>query len=253
MTKIIKNPRKVFHVLKYRILKKVGHREFKRFIVLARSRTGSNMLISFLNHHPNIYARGEIFRRLNGRDYKDILNSAFSKQPYYIKATGFKIFYGHPLDNKSCGIWNDLENMQGLYVIHLKRRNILRTLISRKLANTYGFWAKTNSGSYDTKKKKSIHFSVDELEKGFKRTRTLEDGGDRKFSNHPRMNIYYEDLVNDPEYEFRRIIDFLGLQYARPKTTLKKQNPERACDLVANYEELKAAFDGTEWRMFFED
>ena len=71
-------------------------RGIKPFFVLTRSRTGSNMLISFLNSHPNIKAHYEIFRTLEGKNYNDIFNETFSKYDEGTKAIGFKIFYYHP-------------------------------------------------------------------------------------------------------------------------------------------------------------
>ncbi len=73
------------------------HSDFQRFIVLSRSRTGSNMLLSFLNSHPNIHAEGEVFNRLNGQNYQEILSRVFADQPPRILAKGFKIFYYHPM------------------------------------------------------------------------------------------------------------------------------------------------------------
>mgnify|MGYP001053021869 CR=1 FL=1 len=255
LIKAIKNPKKAFSIIRYNIFKIIGNNDFKRFIVLSRSRTGSNMLLEFLNSHPRIYIQGEIFSKLNGRNYKNVLNSVFSKQPYYIKATGFKIFYYHPLDDDDSNLWNDLIKMKELYVIHLKRRNILRTLISRKIAgntNVYGQY-KLSKNIYKTKKEKIVEFSKNELENGFKQTRKWENDGDEKFNKHSFITIYYEDLVKNFEYEFKRITNFLDLRYIKPKNKLKKQNPEKTHSILANYKKLKDSFKGTNWQSFFED
>ena len=98
--------------LRYLILKILGHRNFKRFIVLSRSRTGSNMLISYLNSHPNIVAKGEALKRMNRKSASDILKEIYSNQPFWKKAVGFKIFYYHPLRDISNNIWNDDRTIQ---------------------------------------------------------------------------------------------------------------------------------------------
>jgi len=211
------------------------------------------MLISFLNSHPNIKAQGEIFSNLNGKNYKEILNKVFSRQPYYIKAKGFKIFYYHPQDDNSCDIWNELANMVGLYVIHLKRRNILRTLISRKIAGMQDVWETTKTNTSNRVNEKVVKFTVGELENCFEQTRRWENDVDRMFSDHQVLNIYYEDLIKSPEIELKKIADLLDLRYKKLRTNLKKQNPEETSKLISNYEELKAAFEGTEWGSFFED
>lgn len=253
LIKVLRRPNRAFRVLSYRLLSTYGHLDFKRLIVLSRSRTGSNMLISFLNSHPNVHVEGEIFGELNGRNYKDVLSMTFAKQPYYIKIKGFKIFYYHPLDDESNDTWDGLMNLDNLWVIHLKRRNIFRTLISRKIAGSEDVWAVTSSSRINSGMNKTVTFTAEELEEGFRQTREWEKDGDEKFRKHPLLSVYYEGLVGDPEGTFAKITDFLGVRYVQPKTNLRKQNPERLRDLVINYDELKPAFLGTEWQPFFEE
>ena len=248
----IKNPKEIVTLISYKLLSTVGHNKFKRFIVLSRSRTGSNMLISFLNSHSNIHAEGEILSKLSGRNHKNILAKVFAKQPFYVKAKGFKIFYYHPQDDKSSGIWNDLASLDDLYVIHLKRRNILRTLISRKIAGIQDVWATDQHSGADSKEI-AITFTVDELSEGFNQTKAWEQAGDDKFRNHPLISIDYEDLVSHPEQTFRKVTEFLGVRYQQPETKLRKQNIKSMRETVTNYEELKSAFSGTEWQPFFDD
>jgi LPS sulfotransferase NodH len=230
-----------------------NHSNYQRFIILSRSRTGSNLLVSFLNSHPNIVTKGEIFVNLNKRNYNEILSEVFSPQPYSVKAVGFKIFYYHPLDDNSGGIWDYLINQKNLRVIHLKRRNILRTLISRKIAEIQDVWTITDPASPNNNKQKSVSFTVNELERMFIQTREWETRGDKMFRDHKLLTIYYEDMIAYPEDNFRRLADLFAVPYTSPKTNLVKQNPEKISDLLINFEELKSAFVGTEWQEFFED
>lgn len=251
----IRNPKKSIGVISNKLLSTVGHKNCRPFIVLSRSRTGSNFLISLLNSHPNIYTEGEILANLNGRNYKDILAKAFGKQPFHVKAKGFKIFYYHPLDDKHGGIWDMLSSIDDLHVIHLKRRNILHTLISRKLAGIRDVWfvKSTDWLSGADRNEITVTFSVDELNEGFEQTRRWEQDGDNIFRKQPLISIYYEDLANHREHTFRQITEFLGVRYIPPKTNLKKQNTKAMRDTVTNFDELKSAFAATEWRSFFDD
>lgn len=246
-------PKETFKKLSIKLFSNFGSLNYRRFIVLTRSRTGSTMLISFLNSHPNIYAEGEIFRKLNGQNYKDILVKTYAKQPGYIKAKGFKIFYFHPIDDDSNNLWDELISLDNLSIIHLKRRNILRTIVSRKIASTQKVWATKSAKRHSASRNKSVSFTTGELEQGFKKTRAAEDKGDKEFSNHPLVTVYYEDLVINPEGEFGKVTEFLGVKYVPPKTHLKKQNPESLKVLIKNYNELKSAFSGTEWQQFFDE
>ncbi len=253
INKVIRHPDKAFRELSYRFLSIFGHSDFKHFILLSRSRTGSNMLVSYLNSHPNIRMKREIFRWLKGKNYKDVLVKLFSKQPYYIKAIGCKIFYYHPHHYESNDIWDELISMDNLSVIHLKRRNIFRTLISRKIAGTQNIWIAGSSDGVDPDSNKAVSFTVEELKKDFMQTRDWEKNGDEMFCNHPLRSVYYEDLVSDPQGVLGNIMDFLGVQDMQLITEYRKQNPERLRDIVINYNELKSAFSGSEWELFFDE
>ena len=209
--------------------------------------------MSLLNSHPNVYAEKEIFAMLNGRSYKNILSKVFSKQPFYIKAKGFKIFYYHPIDGNSDMVLNALKSIEGLKVIHLKRRNIFRTLISRKIAGNQDVWWITKTSkknqNEDTKK---VTFTIEEADEGFNQTRCWEKEGDTLFKNHDMITIYYEDLASNREATFKKITEFLGIKYNKPKTPLKRQNYQEIKDLVTNYDEIRMAFQGTKWQSFFE-
>jgi LPS sulfotransferase NodH len=237
----------------FRLLSAVGHADFTKFIVLSRSRTGSNLLLSLLNSHPEIIAEHEILAELDGRDARKVVAKAYGKQPYYVKAKGFKVFYYHPLGGEAPEVWDDLVAAQDIKVIHLKRRNILRTLVSRKIAGMKDVWAATSEARLDIGRQKTVSFRTEELEEGFRRTRGWETEGDRRFAAHPLLSVWYEDLVRDPEATLAQVLDFLGLRQVPLATQLRKQNPERLPELVSNYAELKAAFTGSEWAVFFEE
>jgi LPS sulfotransferase NodH len=249
----INNPRSFLLKQSHRFFKIFGHHHYRRFIILARGRTGSNLLISYLRSHAQIHAQPlEIFSKLNGRSYQSILNEAFSKEPFYVKAAGFKMMYSHPLDDHDCGIWDELENMEGLHVIHLKRRNMLRSIVSMRIAKKQGVWLSTQKGTPEAGPKK-VRFEKKELEEMFLQTKAWQNNGAQTFRNHPILDVYYEDLTTDRDREMKRIADFLGVHQIKPRTILKKQNPENLSSLVENYAELKNDFAGTEWHSHFED
>jgi len=252
---VMKNPQIIWSFIK-RKLKLLGlrkHSDFRRFIILARSRTGSNLLISYLNNHPSIVAETEIFRDLQETKPEGMLPKLFKPYPSRIKAVGFKIFYYHPLHTDGTALWNELIRMKNLHVIHLKRRNILRTLISRKIAEKKDRWASFDTEDPAKVAMKSVTFEASELEEKFEQTRQWEEEGDRMFRSHPLLTLYYEDLAESPEETFKKITDFLRLEYQPPKTYFQKQNPEKTSDLLANYAELKQSFEGTPWSCFFEE
>src|SRR3972149_4021192 len=180
----IKHPGEVPYFLWKRAFALIGHDHYKRFIMLAAPRTGSTLLLSYLNSHRKVYAVGEIFQRLNGEDFRKILKRVFCKQPPNIKAVGFKIFYGHPYDDKKSGVWNELLGLQQLHIIHIKRRNFLRTLLSRKISKKTNVWHKLEGDPSLSVESRRVEFTYEELETKFERLRNLESEFDGKFRSH---------------------------------------------------------------------
>jgi LPS sulfotransferase NodH len=251
----VKDPRKAASILLHRTLAPIGQKNYRRFIVLTRDRTGSNMLMQALNSHPQVAADYEIFGKLHGESEESILARCFGKQPFYVRAKGFKIFYYHPQDADDSPIWNMLTDMEDLHIVHLKRRNLLRAEVSSRIAYTtgiYGVRSKKESEQFQ-KAIPTVRFSPEDLERLFAQNRRWEHDAAIRFAGHPLMEVVYEDMVADFEGEYRRVLVFLGMDYRAPRIDFRKQGAKSLSELVENYDELKRSFSGTEWGAFFDD
>ncbi len=238
-----------------------GQKDYQKFIILGRSRVGSNLLISYLNSHPNIFANGEFFgntvsekihkyRWNNPSDYLN--NYCFRNYNQQIKAVGFKIFYYHPVKGEPKTIWSLLSEMKDLKIIHLKRNNILRTHLSKEIASKTDKWTITGENNISIDEK-ALKLTRDECLNVFEETTKWQKEFDELFKNHNKIDIYYENLLTDNQNELTKVQQFLNLKSYNLKTALKKQNPELLKNLLLNYSELKEQFAGTEWLRFFED
>lgn len=239
----------------YAMLAVCGHHEFVPFIVLSRSRTGSNLLLSYINSHPNARSEGEIFAQVRGKNCLDILADAFGKQPRHINAKGFKLFYYHPLDanrdQTSC-LWDSLERNLNIHIIHLVRKNKLRTITSRKIAEKQNLWTGTRHDQSADVSEKQIYLSPVDVEKEFSEIERWESMAEERFQSHPVVRITYEDLVDQPVESFTSIVAFLGLQYTDPASEFHRQNPEELSELIANFDELREYFAYSRWNTFFD-
>lgn len=245
------NPNEVVGRLSKTFGKFMGGYNYKRFIVLSHARTGSNMLIDMLNSHPHIYAEREIFRELNGRETTQILDKIYGPYTPNICCVGFKIFYYHPMDDVSKVIWDILAKMDNLYIIHLKRENIIRILVSLKIAELTDIWRLHEKREAISINKKKIRFDIDDLNSKFTEISNYEEGFTKKFEQHPMISVTYENLVTQPQAEFVKILNLLKLDNYKPKTRSVRQNPEKLSELIENYSELEAYFKETRWSNFF--
>lgn len=254
LVRAIRNPNKVISSVKYQIYKFFGHDDYKHVMVLTRSRTGSNFLLSLLNSHSNINILGELLADLEGGDFKTKIHEIYSKQPSYIKVSGFKMFYCHPFpfnEDLTEEVMNYLAGMKDLHIVHLKRKNILRTLTSRKIALNQNTWTSRDYKKGQTTETKTVKFTQEELEKDFAMTRKMEEDSDFLFKDHQIVTIYYEDLAENPEKEVKKVLSPLNMEFQPLKSDLRKQNPEELSDLISNFHELKDSFSGSEWESFF--
>ena len=176
-----------------------GNRKYVKFIILTRSRTGSNLLVDYLNSHGKIFARSEIFRHLKGRKWQAILRSIYRKHPFFTKAAGFKIFYSHPLDEPECDIWDALEKDRAIRVIHLVRNNVLRSIVSHQIAEKIDFWfqKRKQKQSKVSIGEKRIYLDFNELLAEFQQTTTWQLEAAARFKGHGILEISYEELARN--------------------------------------------------------
>lgn len=247
-----------------------GQTEYVKFIILGRSRVGSNFLRGLLNSHSEVTVFGELFQnkeeigwvlpgyypsrrmlRLFHEAPVDFLEKkVFKAFPEHTAAVGFKIFYYHAQDEKWKPVWDYLQSMPDLKVIHMKRRNILKTHLSRQRAIKTDRWVNTY-GSREPQR--SISLDYEACLDDFIRTRAWEEAYDAYFAGNDILEVMYEDLAADYQWEVTRIQAFLGVEYEHVQPVNYKKSRQSLSEAIANYCELKERFQQTPWSPFFED
>ena len=227
---------KLKNKIQNRFYRLFGHSSFKKFIILGRSRTGSNLLVSFLSSHPNIICSTEIFGQVKAFSEKESLSSFFCKKKSSIKAVGFKIFYYHPLDKPDSVIWDLLKNDNSICVIHLTRNDKLRSVVSREIALKNKAWVQYSYKSNEN----TTPVRLDPLKtyNEISRTKNFEINYREKFKNHDILEITYEQLVKDRDNTLNSIFNFLEVKSISVKTDMVKQNISDTKNLVENYDEI---------------
>ena len=247
-----------------------GHNNYTRFIILSRSRTGSNYLRGLLNSHKGIIVYSEFFKSNasiewgfpgyndNGSRLALFQNDpvafldkwVFQKYPRHTEAVGFKLFYYHARDGKWSVVWPHLQNDTGIKIIHLKRKNILETHLSRQRAMLTDKWANITG---EKEAQPAVQIIYEECLQDFVQTRTWEQDNEEYFSQHPMMNVYYEDLAGDYQVKMKEIQEFLGVTPVPVAPQTFKQATLPLSRSITNYWELKEKFTGTPWEPFFTD
>ena len=240
-----------------------GKSSYKKFVVIATARTGSNLLISLLRNHSDMRVHGERFTHLNGKTCRQIYHAVYPKKSLK-KVVGFKIFYCDPQNTKDREVWKLLQNDTTIKIIHLQRKNLLRSYISYLIARKTRVWiihrnllrfyisyllaGKTKAWiSYRTNSNsKKVYVNINELFERYEYTKKCINRINAEFKNHSILNLTYEELNTDQEMAMKKVFDFLGVSYQKVTCSLKKQNTERIEDLVSNFSELSRALEGSD-------
>lgn len=247
-----------------------GHTDYVRFVIVSRGRSGTSLLRSLLDDHPQVATFGEIFRRYGAigwdrRDYqaapaqlrlieKDpvafLETCLFRKYPRQITAVGFKLFYYHARNPEWESVWPYLREQPDIHIIHLRRQNMLATHLSLRRAFLTNKWS---NGSGQAENVPPLTLTYEECLEAFEKTQEWETWAEQFFAGKPMLQMSYEALSQDYEGEMKRAQAFLGLDYQRTRPRLYKQNRQSLADSIANYAELKECFAGTPWQQFFMD
>jgi Sulfotransferase family len=275
---------------------------YVRFIVLSGQRTGSHMLAQALNSHPRIVCFREAFNlRLDFvpfgvEGYDDHSSSdytlrkqdplrflderIFCEHPADIQAVGFKLHYAHHWDAPPTleRITNDRE----LRVVHLRRRNAVRSLVSLKLAETTDVWVQEDSQTISRKNLvraarhplkalnrvarslrrrkleqvpaavRRVTIAPEECYEHLVKNAIITTSYEERFAAHETFDVFYEDLTDAFDETLRDVQEFLRVTPARLTVSMQRQNPEPLRDLVANYDELRNAFRSSEYAPMFD-
>lgn len=245
-----------------------GRDDSTRFIVLSRTRTGSNLVIHSLRGRTGALACGEIFcdhrtcyvhpyptfpwtiPYRNAFPVRFLRRRIFRRMPTWVDAVGFTLFYDQCRSRWNRRIWSFLQQRGDLRVVHLKRRNILRTHLSLQKAMQTNRWIQLQDGDFD---RATVRLDPDDCERAFADTRNNERAMDAFFGRHAKLELHYEDLSERYLEQMRSLCGFLGLDPPTDPPPTRKQASMSLPESIENYTELARRFRGTEWEAFFEE
>jgi LPS sulfotransferase NodH len=222
-----------------------GHPIDQRFAIVSNARTGSNYLLNGLKSSPSIRMYHEIFadhHRQVGEDFERIFSTVFQPESKSTKIVGFKVFYNHLTDDE----WQKFLTCKDLKIIHLTRRNRLRTVISLEIAFKTGQWTKSRKGNSGEFREKRL---ILDPSKTIRRMEQIEEGEATtriRFRDRQILEVVYEELVQAPQLVFESAGKYLGVDGIDPgKIRLKRQNPETLQQLIINFGEIEAVLRNT--------
>jgi LPS sulfotransferase NodH len=228
----------------------------KHFTIIGWPRSGTTLLSDALTQHPDVICCNELFHRdaatrkaedrigrpWNGsEDTAEFVESFVWPLPF--EATGFKLLYDQA---RNTNVWDYLESRCDVVILHVVRDNTLACYASGKKAQTTGKWH-----SQIPLDQTPVTITPDEAWYQFRLHDRLYRDVEHRFRRHRVHRVYYEDLCDDFAATLEAMYAALGVGPfdARPRLAKLATTPLR--DRVANWNDLRAEFDGTVYERFF--
>lgn len=223
----------------------------KKFVLFADGRSGSELLRSLINSHPDIYCDGEVLNEKVLFPYLYVKSlSAITEKKIY----GFKVkLYQVIRQKRSCKIFLSHLYTQDWKIIYLRRLNLLRQAISVLIGKERNKWHDTEKSPLQNLQI-YIDFSefimqIEGLEKSLRKEQEI-------LKNLPHFKIVYEeDLLPQDKHQatLDKVFDYLGVESVPVKTKYYRTTSNCLSDFIQNYEEFLEFVNKTKYAKFLEN
>lgn len=259
---------------------------YQSFVVISYLRSGTHLLRTALESHPEIVCQTEVFNSDNpnipyplSMPTQEVLDKwvncnidskvdhvGFVLQAYHPYAlTAFPGIRPNPHWND---IWTILQANLDLKVIHLRRDNLLRRHLSHMQARASGQWHNWDSKQLEhisllealpqkhidqyQQPKQPLTLDAKMMEQDFEEVEKWHELAEKKFQKHSNITLKYEDLQHDFAGQCQRVLTFLGAS-SRPLFSGVRKLESRTLDKsIANYPSLKQSFSKSKWCDLFD-
>jgi len=232
------------------------------FLLLTQPRSGTHILTSYLKNHDELcWLDNEpcysLLKSLNGKkitNYCDIkadqklfvryfdlyLNSLFQKNN---KNNMQKGITAHIMDVIRLDYLNFILSRKKIKIILLYRKNLLSRYLSREIQ----LKTEINVNQISTLK---LNVNFNDFLDDVKYVMAERDAIEKHINNRTdKLLLYYEDLVDNPKLELKKIKDFLSLKKDFTNLELEwfKQETREFKDIIINYNDFFNRIKDTEY------
>lgn len=220
------------------------------FVIFCQGRTGSSLLRSLLNSHPAVRCEGEILADPVADPINFLAETARSsaKAVFGFKVKIYQLTDAQNVDPKA--FLSDLRD-RSYRIIYLRRNNLLRHAISNTFAE-----ARKSYHDRSTGPRPSLTVDPEQILGVMQRRQQHLDNEALVLEGFEYLTLEYEkDLLDPAQHQptADRVFRFLGIEPVAVETDLSRSVSGSLSDRIANYEELAAALDGTEFSRFLTD
>lgn len=226
------------------------------FIIVADLRTGSTLLSTSLNRHPQIRCYGELFHpddfpdnQLDGRcrhqlTAKEVIDAALELREF--QAIGFRamVFLPPPSHSHWADAWTNLAERDDLRVLYLGRRDRLAQFASMLIAERTGVYHPyDNDPLYQPENRPTITVDPQRFLDWTRQRDELLAHRRRQLAGKPALELNYETLTREWPQTIASVQDFLGIARHPLEPSKKRQESRPLADVIANYHAVQQLGD----------
>ena len=215
------------------------------YCVLAMPRTGSHLLQTGINQHPQVEGYLELLNGGRGQEVGGKTVQDFDKPEEY---TQYLVDYESQSD---CHLGLIVHVQAMMYrpqlmrflndnldlVVSLTRENLLRRVVSFKKAQNTRKWQLWKEAGEEARKTATVAITEQDLRYG-RDTQRYHDRMPSVIDKPEYVSLSYEELVEDYQGLLTEIWTALGLEPVQAEKKLVKQTPEPLTEVVDNYDEF---------------
>lgn len=221
------------------------------FVIVADVRTGSTLLSTSLDAHPEIRCYGELFHGLDLPDNQldsicrhdlaagQLIAAAFSAEA---RAVGFRamLFLPPATHPQWAGVWEHLGGWPDLRVIWLARRDRLSQYASMLVAQqTAVYHPYDNDPLLRPENRPTITVDPEAFRQWVRQRDRLSAVRRRQLAARPGLELDYEALTGDWADSIGQVQQFLGVAPLPLTQGKRKQETRPLAEVIENYHELE--------------
>lgn len=228
--------------------KLIGWKKYRRVVIVSRSRSGSNMLCSLLESHPDCFMWREVFRSpqyFTPSITRYLIHGRYLRK---FKIVGYKVFYYHAVPDN---FWEQTIADDTIRIIHLVRNNHLGTFVSLREAKANAKW-QTFKENKNQQPQTKLKVKTDDMVSFITKNEAMINNMNNRLQGRRNvLQLSYEELVEGSGRN--KVCEFLQdslnpRKYGVPEN--KKQSVGSISERIANIDEVEMTLREFNWTHF---